>query len=88
MKNNQNAKENEPGNGENVIEDFCQSNKDVDLPERKDGESIGGSKRSPIARKLGSCKEDTCEDGTTSNETGVGGIFSTVTREHNIENTH
>jgi len=91
LKNNQNGKENEPGNGENVvIEDLCQSNKDVDLPERRNGESIGGSKRSPIARKLGSCK-DTSEDGTTSNETGVGGIFSTgkhtVTREHkkNIE---
>jgi len=92
LKNNQNAKENEPGNGDNVVtKDLCQSNKDVDLP---DGESIGGSKRSRIARKLESCKEDTCEDGTTSDETGVGGIFSsgkhTVTREHkkNIEDTN
>ena len=70
MKNNQNGEENEPGNGENVvIEDVYQSNKDDDLPERREGERIGGSERSQIARKLGSCKENTCEDGTTSDET-------------------
>jgi len=92
LKNNQYGKENEAGKGEKVvIEDLCQSNQDVDLPERREGERIGGSERSRIARKLGSCKEDTCEDGTTSDETGVGKIFSTgkrtITREHkkNIE---